>query len=172
MRKSVIAVTAALVGMLVAAPMASAAPGDSDTGRACADIDGARVNYQSLPLGDPIPPSESAEVLAEVDLRADACKNVSYTMAIYRGISESGTPVTTSGVPAQTSAGTPAVTFLTPVPWFTLPDLTTTPPTPGDFVCVVFTTSKSNGGVIDRAPDAGCIDLGINSTIAGSTKFR
>lgn len=163
MRKSVIAVTVALVGMLVAAPAATAAPGDSDTGRACADIDGARVNYQSLPVENPVP--TGAEVLADVDLRAPACKGVNYTMAVYSGTTESGDPVTTSGVPVpQTNAGKPGVQFQTAVPWFSL--------TPPDFVCVVLTTSKSNGGVIDRAPDAGCIALDINSSVAGSTRFR
>lgn len=163
MRKSVIAVTVGLVGMLAAAPVATAAPFDSDTGRACADIDGARVNYQSLPVEDPAP--TGAEVLAEMDLRAAACKNLSYTMAVYEGMEETGTPVTASGVPvALTNAGKPGVQFQTPVPWFNLD--------PPDFVCVVFTTSRSNGGVVDRAPDSGCVALDINSDFAGSQKFR
>lgn len=163
MRKSVVAVAVGLVGLLAAAPVATAAPSDSDTGRPCADIDGARVNYQSLPIEDPAP--TGAEVLAEMDLRASACKNLSYTMAVYQGTSEVGIPVTAAGIPvALTNAGKPGVQFQTPVPWFNLD--------PPDFVCVVFTTSRSNGGVVDRAPDSGCVALDINSTAAGSMKFR
>lgn len=163
MQKVVVAVTVGIVGVLAAAPVATAAPPDTDTGRACADIDGARVNYQSLPIEDPAP--TGAEVLAEMDLRAAACKNLSYTMAVYEGLEEIGTPVMASGIPvALTNAGKPGVQFQTPVPWFDLD--------PPDFVCVVFTTSRSNGGVVDRAPDSGCVSLDINSTAAGSTRFR
>jgi hypothetical protein len=39
-------------------------------------------------------------------------------------------------------------------------------------VCVVITTTKSNGSVLDRAPDSGCVAVPINSSVAGATKFR
>ena len=64
MRKSAIAVAAVLVGMLVAAPVATAAPSTGDAKKACADIVEGRVNYQSLP--DEVTPT-SAEVLAQMD---------------------------------------------------------------------------------------------------------
>ncbi len=162
MRKSVIAVTVALVGMMVAAPMASAGQWVGDTKKACADIVDGRVNYQSLPLGDPAP--TGAEVIGQVDLGGKACNNVTYTMTVYSGDTATGTPTTTTGVAvAATATDPPRVNFSTPV---TLVSATT------DTVCVAFDTSTSKGVVLDPAPDTGCFAYIINSDTSGSTKFR
>lgn len=162
MRKSVIAVVVgtALAGVLVAAPMATAAPSTGDAKKACADIVEGRVNYQSLP--DDVSPT-SAEVLAQMDLGANACKNISYTMTAYAGETDVDMVATTAGVPvAANDVDPPRVEFRTPVPFASLDDV----------VCVVITTTKSNGGILDRAPDSGCVALPINSSIAGATRFR
>lgn len=160
MRKSLTAVTVALVGMLVAAPMATAAQSTGDAKKACADIVEGRVNYQSLP--DDVNPV-SAEVLAQMDLGASACKNISYTLTVFGGDTEGVVVGTASGVPvAPTTSTPPRVEFQAPVPFASLSDV----------VCVVITTAKSNGGVLDRAPDSGCVALPINSSIAGATRFR
>ena len=160
MRKSVIAVTVALVGMLVAAPVATAAQSSGDAKKACADIVEGRVNYQSLP--DDVNPT-GAEVLAQMDLGANACKNVVYTLTVFGGSTDVDVVGTAIGVPAAATDTTPPrVEFQTPVPFAGLSDV----------VCVVITTTKSNGGILDRAPDSGCVALPINSSIAGATRFR
>ncbi len=161
MRKSAIAVAAVLVGMLVAAPVATAAPSTGDAKKACADIVEGRVNYQSLP--DEVTPT-SAEVLAQMDLGAEACKNVSYTMTVYAGETDVDVVATTSGVPvAATTADPPRVQFQTrrsrspvSVTWFAWSSR----------------LSKSNGSILDRAPDTGCVAVPINSSVAGATRFR
>ncbi|MCZ3388217.1 MAG: hypothetical protein LH645_03650 [Actinomycetia bacterium] len=160
MRRSVIAVTVGLVGMLVAAPMATAVQSTGDAKKACADIVEGRVNYQSLPVdGNPT----SAEVLAQMDLGANACKNIRYTLTVFGGSTEVDVVGTASGVPVAATATTPPrVEFQTPVSFTSLSDV----------VCVVITTTKSNGEILDRAPDSGCVALPINSSIAGATRFR
>ncbi len=130
------------------------APSTGDAKKPCADIVEGRVNYQSLP--DEVTPT-SAEVLAQMDLGAEACKNLSYTMTVYAGETDVDVVATTSGVPvAATTADPPRVQFLTPVPFTSLSDV----------VCVVITTSKSNGSILDRAPDSGCVAAPINSSVA------
>jgi hypothetical protein len=160
MRKSVIAVTVALAGMLVTAPVATAAQSTGDAKKACADIVEGRVNYQSTP--DDVSPT-GAEVLAQMDLGANACKNVVYTLTVFGGSTDVDVVGTAAGVPvAATTSTPPRVEFQTPVPFASLSDV----------VCVVITTTKSNGDVLDRAPDAGCVALPINSSVAGATRFR
>jgi hypothetical protein len=160
MRKSVIAVTVALVGMLVAAPMATAGQSTGDTKKACADVVEGRVNYQSTP--DDVNPT-GAEVLAQMDLGANACKNIIYTLTVFGGSTDVDVVGTAMGVPAAATDTTPPrVEFQTAVPFASLSDV----------VCVVITTTKSNGGILDRAPDSGCVALPINSSIAGATRFR
>lgn len=160
MHKSAIAASIALLAALVAAPVASATPPLGDTNRACADIVEGRVNYQSLP--DDITPT-SAEVLAQMDLRANACKKLRYTLTVFDGSTDVDVVGTASGEPvAATATDPPRVEFQTSVPFTSVTDV----------VCVVITTSKSNGDILDRAPDSECVALPINSSIAGATKFR
>ena len=161
MQKSAIAAAVALIGAFVAAPVANAAPPSGDTHRACADIVEGRVNYQSLP--DDVTPT-GAEVLAQMDLGAAACKNVIYTMSVYAGETNESLLATASGVAvAATDQSPPRVEFQTPVPFASLSDV----------VCVVIASSiKSNGRVLDRAPDSECVALPINSTVSGAQRFR
>ena len=79
MRKSVLTATATVVACVVAVPMAFASSSTPDTKRACADVVDGRSTYFSVP--DPTNPTGS-EVLAQMDLRANACKRISYTMTV------------------------------------------------------------------------------------------
>ena len=164
MRKSVLALSVALLGCVVAAPVAYAAPSTFDTKKACADVVDGRATYQSVP--DPTTP-EYAEVLAQMDLRGTACKNITYTMTVLVSDTDSTPIATVDGIsePGAADGSTPPrVQFRT--------DHTTFPnPAPTE-VCVVITTSKSNGTVLDSAPDTGCVPLLLDSDVSGSQKFR
>ena len=49
MRKPLLAITAALLGCVIAAPTANAAPSTGDAKKACADVVDGRAIYQSVP---------------------------------------------------------------------------------------------------------------------------
>lgn len=161
MRKSVIAVTVALVGMLVAAPMANAARSTGDTKKACADIVEGRATYVSVPDATN---ATGAEVRAQMDLGAAACKNIAYTMTVLASDTDLTVLATASGVPvpAATDGSTPPRVEFSSA--FSLP-------APSG-VCVIITTSKSNGTVLDSAPDTGCVPLPLDPETVGAQRFR
>lgn len=160
MRKSVIAVTVGLVGMLVATPMATAAQSTGDAKKACADIVEGRAAYQSVFEGTTI---TGSQLQAQMDLGAAACKNVTYTMTVLASEIDPTVLASTLGapVPAAADGSPPRVVFSS---GFSLP-------APAG-VCVVITTSKSNGTVLDRAPDVGCIAIALDSEVSGLQRFR
>lgn len=156
MRKSAVFVVVALVGMLAAAPMASAGQPIDDAKKACSDIVEGRAIYASVETG--------AQVRAQMDLGAAACKNVRYTMTVLKSETDSTVLATASGVPvpAATDGSTPAR-----VEFFSSFGLA-----PPAEVCVIVTTSKSNGTVLDRAPDAGCVALPLDTDLGSAQRFR
>jgi len=160
MRKSLIAFIAALLGCVAVAPMAWAAPSTSDTKRGCADIVEGRATYQSVP--DETTPTGS-QVLAQMDLAKQACKNITYTLTVLTSETDSAVLATADGVriPA-TTATPPRVEFTASLPY----------PGPDGDVCISITTSKSNGQVLDAAPDTGCVAIPIDSDVSGALKFR
>jgi hypothetical protein len=162
MRKPVLAITAALLGCIMAAPMAYAAHSTGDAKKACADVVDGRATYQSVP--DATTPTGS-EVLAQMDLGANACKNIGYTLIVLASDTDSTVLATADGVSVPASSDPsvpPRVEFDAPLPY----------PGPEGEVCIVITTSKSNGKVLDSAPDAGCVPMPIDSDVSGALKFR
>jgi len=162
MRKPALAITAALLGCVMAAPMAYAAPSTGDAKKACADIVDGRATYQSVP--DATTPT-GAEVLAQMDLGANACKNFGYTMTVLASDTDSTVLATADGVPVPATSEPsvpPRVEFDASLPY----------PGPEGVICIVITTSKSNGRVLDSAPDTGCVPIPIDSDVSGALKFR
>ena len=103
MRKPIVAVTTTLLGCVMVAstavPAAVAAPAgsDSDTKKACADVVEGRATYQSVPDGST---PAGSEVLAQMDLRAFACKNVRYTMTVLASETDPTVLATVAGIPS------------------------------------------------------------------------
>jgi hypothetical protein len=162
MRKPVLAITAALLGCVIAAPTAYGTPSTGDAKKACADIVDGRATYQSVP--DPTTPT-GADVLAQMDLAANACKNIGYTLTVLASDTDSTVLATDEGVPVPGSvdpAVPPRVEFGVSLPY----------PGPEGVVCIVITTSKKNGRVLDSAPDTGCVPIPIDSDVSGALKFR
>ena len=79
MRKSALLVSVALLGVLLASPVAHAAKSTGDTKKAYADVVDGRAVYQSV---SDVTTATSSEVLAQMDLGAAACKNITYTMTV------------------------------------------------------------------------------------------
>ena len=157
MRKSVLTVTATLIACVVAVPMAYAASSTPDTKRACADVVDGRATYFSVP--DTTNPTGS-EALAQMDLRANACKKISYTMTV---LGQDSVLATVAGVPVKATYTTPPrVEFGASLDY----------PGPDGVVCIVITTSRPDGKVFDRAPDSECVPLPIDSDVSGAIKFH
>ena len=162
MRKSLLAITVALLCCVLAVPIAQAAPSTGDTKKACADIVDGRAVYQSVP-GEVTP--TGSQVLAQMDLGANACKNLKYTMTVLASDTDPTVLATADAVriPATGNPLTPArVQFDAPLPY----------PGPEGLVCIAITTTKKNGQVLDAAPDTGCVPIPIDSDVSGATKFR
>jgi hypothetical protein len=160
MRKALITVLAAVLGSVLVFPMVQAGAAKPDTKRACADIVDGRATYFSTP--DTTNPTGS-EVLAQMDLRGNACPKIRYTMTVLSGNQDQGVVDTVKGV---TTPGTyttpPRAEFTLALPW----------PGADGQVCIYITTSKPGGKVLDRAPDANCVLLPIDSDVTGALKFR
>ena len=161
MRKSALAITAALLGCVIAVPTAFAAHSTGDAKKGCADIVDGRAVYQSVP--DTTTPTGS-EVLAQMDLAANACKNVTYTLTVRASDTDPTIVGTAAGVsvPSSDPAVPPRVEFDANLPY----------PGPDGVVCIDITTSKKNGTVLDAAPDDGCVPMELDSDVSGSQKFR
>jgi len=162
MRKLLIALIAVLLGSVMAAPTVNAAPSTGDTKKACADIIDGRAVYQSVLEA----PSETgAEVLAQMDLGAWACSKVTYTMTVLESETDSTVLATVEGVPNRPTDDpnvVPRVEFAAKAP----------NNGPESDVCVVITTTKNNGKVLDRAPDTNCVLLLIDDDNAGLSRWR
>lgn len=156
MRKSVLTATATLIACVVAVPMAYAAS-TPDTKRACADVVDGRATYFSVP--DTTNPTGS-QVLAQMDLRANTCKKISYTMTVF---GTDGPLTEVPGVPVKATYTTPPrVEFGASLGY----------PGPDGVVCIVITTTRPDGKVLDRAPDSQCVPLPIDSDVSGAIKFH
>jgi len=162
MRKLIIALIAVLLGSVMAATPVNAAPSTGDAKKACADIIDGRAVYQSVTEGTG---EIGAEVLAQMDLGAWACTKVRYTMTVLESETDSTVLATAEGVPNRPTDDpnvVPRVEFVTKAP----------NTGPESDVCLVITTTKMNGKVLDRAPDANCNLLRIDDDTPGFSRWR
>jgi hypothetical protein len=162
MRKLLISLIAVLLGSVMAAPTVNAAPSTGDAKKACADIIEGRAVYQSVPDS---PAESGAEVLAQMDLGARACKKVNYTMTVLESETDSTVLATAEGVPNRPTDDpnvVPRVEFTAKAP----------NRGPDSDVCVVITTTTKNGKVLDRAPDTNCVLLLIDDNNPGLSRWR
>ncbi|MFN2614989.1 MAG: hypothetical protein ABR552_09285 [Actinomycetota bacterium] len=125
--------------------------GDS-TGAPCSDIsdsDASSLVYRSsqAPVVDGVPatiPSDRVEVTMALD--SASCSDVTYNVYAL----EEDTRVIVLGSDSMKGTGALSLPFRFSVA------------IPASSVCVYGTTVASNGSVLDRAPDAGCVSLTLD----------